>query len=532
VSETLEYVRMFARFPLGLRRFLRQKMTLQDAQDVVRRRMTQRESNFLRIAERSIYRHPGSPYLALLQMAGCTLGDLEALVRQRGLEGALLELRKADVYVTFEEFKGRKPIVRHGQIVAVTSRSFDNPAARCDFAVQTGGSTGRATSVGQDLDYIAAGAAHQALMLEAYGLWDAPTVHWQNSFPGNGWRFILQRAYLRQYARRWYVFGGWRDSAQWPKYTLASMGTLLSMRLCGARVPFPQVVRLGEAEVVARWMSQTLLAEGRCLLYSGTSRALRVGRAAEEAGLDLRGATARVGGEPITHAKYEAITRSGMCCLPTYGMNETGTLGIGCQHRSDADDVHLLHDAFAFITYPHLVEQAGVQVPAINLTSLVDSSFKVMLNYQTDDYGIVEERNCGCPFDGYGYTAHLRCIGSYSKLVGESVSLIGNEMVQILEGVLPARFGGTPLDYQLLEEEDGDGFTRLYLVIDPRIDIRDEAEVVETVYAALRRSSPMADAARAVWQQAGALRVRRKPPLTTARGKLLPLYIRRGARGP
>ena len=73
-----------------------------------------------------------------------------------------------------------------------------------------------------------------------------------------------------------------------------------------------------------------------------------------------------------------------------------------------------------------------------------------------------------CPLERYGYTEHISRIRSYSKLTGEGVTLVGSEMLRILEEVLPSRFGGSPLDYQLLEEEDEQGFTRLHLLVSPK----------------------------------------------------------------
>jgi hypothetical protein len=105
--------------------------------------------------------------------------------------------------------------------------------------------------------------------------------------------------------------------------------------------------------------------------------------------------------------------------------------------------------------------------------------------------------------------------------------MIGSEMLNILEDVLPSRFGGSPLDYQLLEQEDEQGFTRLYLVVDPQINIPDEQAVVDVTLDALRQTSAQADAARSVWQSAGTLRVRRAKPVWTARGKLMPLRTER-----
>jgi hypothetical protein len=148
-----------------------------------------------------------------------------------------------------------------------------------------------------------------------------------------------------------------------------------------------------------------------------------------------------------------------------------------------------------------------------------------MLNVESDDYGVVEDRACGCPLEAYGFITHLRQIRSFRKLTGEGVTLVGSEMMRILDETLPGKFGGSPLDYQLLEEEDDQGFTRISLVISPKVNIANEAAVIETVLEALRRSSVAADLAQAHWRQAKTLRVKRIEPIWTARGKLMPLHL-------
>jgi hypothetical protein len=203
-----------------LRRFLRQRLTLDEARRIVQERMEQRETNFLRIVERSVYGSPRSPYLPLLQGAGCELGDLRAIVKQKGLEGAL---REQGVYITYEEFKGRKPIVRNGTTIPVKASDFDNPFARRDFTSQTGGSTGLATNVALSLDYFAARASYQKLFLSAYDVMNAPTAYWLAIFPGSGFEFILQRTDLREPIHRWFSYLGWRDSTYWLKYDLATL---------------------------------------------------------------------------------------------------------------------------------------------------------------------------------------------------------------------------------------------------------------------------------------------------------------------
>jgi hypothetical protein len=186
----------------------------------------------------------------------------------------------------------------------------------------------------------------------------------------------------------------------------------------------------------------------------------------------------------------------------------------------------LTGDLFAVALHPH--EMPGSDpVQALNLTSLEPASSKVMLNYEIDDYGTVRERACGCPLHEAGYTRLMHTIRSYSKLLGEGVTLFGSDLVHIVEEVLPARFGGSPLDYQVAETEEADGSTRLHVRVHPRMSGIDEGAVVETVLSALRESSPRGDSGARVWQQAGTLRVVREAPVYTSRGKLLPIDARK-----
>jgi hypothetical protein len=532
MNDTLEYLTMYARFPIALRRFLQHPLTLDEAKAIIRERMDHREESFLKLAERSIYGCPRSPYLALLKIAGCELGDLRGLVQRKGLEGALRELREAGVYVTYEEFKGRKPMVRDGHALPIGPRDFDNPFVRRDFTLRTAGSTGLSIYVGQNLEFIAAATPHRMVALAAHGVLDLPMANWGQILPGRSVSGMLEEALYGHMPERFFSSIGWHESKYWLKYDLATYYMLFWMRLHGVRAPWPEYVSVDQALVVAHWVHDTLREHRRCLLFASPSRALRVCIAAQAAGLDLTGAVMRGGGEPVTPAKVEVMRRVGVRYIPGYGMTEAGSMAVGCAQPSDVSDVHLFQDALALITFPHVLAGSGVTVPAFNLTTILENAPIVLLNFQIDDYGVVEERHCGCELEKCGYSVHLRDIHSYSKLVGEGVTLIGNEMLHILDQVLPARFGGSPLDYQLREEEDAGGLTRLYLIISPRVDIADEQAVIEIVLRALGESSPMADAARTVWQQAQTIRIKREEPILTPGGKLLPLHLQHRARQP
>ena len=252
---------------------------------------------------------------------------------------------------------------------------------------------------------------------------------------------------------------------------------------------------------------------------------MRVCLAAQEHGFDLSGAVFWVTGEPPTPAKVRVITRTGARFVPHYALTETGYVGSGCAQPADINDLHFFNDILALIQYPRQVPGSEITVDAFHFTTLLPTAPKLMLNVESDDYGVIERRSCGCPLEAYGFTEHLRDIRSFRKLTGEGVTLIGGEMIHILEEVLPARFGGSPLDYQLLEEEDEQGFTRLSLLISPRVGAVNEQSVIDTVLESLRRSSVSANLAWAIWSQTKTLRVKRMEPIWTARGKLMPLHL-------
>jgi len=525
MNEALEYLQTFARFPFALRKFLQQRLTLDDAKRIVREGMEHREENFLRMVDRSVYGYPNSPYLPLLKMAGCELGDLRARVQQKGLEGALRDLRAAGVYITFEEFKGRQPIIRNGLTIPVMARDFDNPSMQRVFTLETGGSSGAAMNVGVDLDFVLDRSPHELLSLLAHDCLDAPSIRWNGILPAGTLRNIMRQIPFGHVPTRWFSPVGLRDSRHWLKYAAATYYIIFWLRLLGVRVPFPEYVGVEKSELVARAMGALLATHPSCLIHCSVSRALRVSLAAQKLGIDLAGANFSISSEPATLAKAKGILQSGGRCLPNYGTVETNRIATGCATPNAIDDMHVFKDAFVLFDHPYPIPGFGITVPAFNLTNLIPTAPKVMLNVQMDDYGVVEERSCGCELANFGYTTHLREIRSYTKLTGEGVTLIGNEILSVLENVLPTRFGGSPLDYQLVEEEDAQGFTRLCLVISPRVAIADEHQVIDVMLQALSHSSPMADAASTIWQQTHTLQIKRMEPQRTARGKLLPLYL-------
>ena len=224
------------------------------------------------------------------------------------------------MYITFEEFKGRRPIVRHGQTIAVQAGDFDNPFLKRHYYSESGGSTGVGSRVTHDLDHIVTQAAHQVLAFDMHKVLDVPSALWRGILPdGSGINNVLRAAHTGRVPNKWFTPIMTRDlKGPQFKYVLATYLTVVASRLLGTPVPWPQSVPLDEALVVARWAVEAVEKHGACLIQAPISRDLRVCLAAQQAELDLTGVTFRVSGEPITtgqDSRHHKLWREILCVL-------------------------------------------------------------------------------------------------------------------------------------------------------------------------------------------------------------------------
>jgi hypothetical protein len=208
-------------------------------------------------------------------------------------------------------------------------------------------------------------------------------------------------------------------------------------------------------------------------------------------------------------------------------MVETQPVGAPCGNPEALDEVHLLTQHIALIVRDHDVGN-GQSVPALILTNLLESHSRIVINLESGDYADVYERDCGCLLGQMGLSTHLSTIRSYEKLTGEGVTFMGGRLFQLVEEILPARFGGQIGDYQIAEEEDEDGLTRVSVVVAPRVGTIDEDEIIATVMEALRSKPVRTISQHAdLWEQGGTLRVVRREPHESERLKVLPLHAPR-----
>jgi hypothetical protein len=519
----------FGRFLMGLPRFLRTPMSAAEAEAILQERLAHRAQHFLTLVRDSVLDHPTSPYRPLLAEARCSYADLERMVTHDGLDATLRQLHANGVHFTFEEFKGRTPVVRNGREFPISTDDFSNPAHRRYFAVGSGGSTGPSRRARMDLAAMRGRMPHRVMFRTVHGIQDAPVARWQNIPPGNGLTHALMAVPAGERLEAWFTSSVGGSDGTSSRFLWATHVAVTFARLSGSRVCRPRHLPFDRAEELARWAHDRARTAGVAVVRAPVSRLVRVAVAAMEAGLDLQGVIMAGGGEPPTAAKVATVVRSGARFIANYSFSEVGSVGSSCLHSEDPNDQHFLQDHLALIQSPRRVPGFDLEVGAFCFTTLLPTAGKVLINVESDDYGVIEERSCGCPWERLGYPTHLRGIRSFKKLTGEGITLVGSDVERVLDEVLPARFGGSPLDYQLEEREDAHGFTQVVLRIAPQIPDVDEAAAIALVLEALRRIDAGGASASNAWRQAGTLRVAREAPHATARGKVMPLHSHRVA---
>jgi hypothetical protein len=516
---------MLWRFASGLSRFLRFPLSPEDCLLVVRQSLRDRQKNFLLLLKKAVFGYPKSPYSALLRWAGVEYGDVDRMVGQDGVETTLERLFEAGVHVGLDEFKGRRPILRNGFSLEVTSEDFDNPLLAREFEVQTSGSTGPRRRLAIDFDLLTIDASYRYLCFRAHGMEARPLAVYRAVPPGSsGIKNALFAAKFGNPLERWYSPTALSLKPSMLKSALFSSLAVCGGQLLGRRIPIPRHVPLDNAAPVSRWLATKVRMGTPALLSGPVSSLVRVVAAAKREGLDITDTMFLAGGEPITDAKVDLLSELGVRICPNWAMSEAGPLGGGCADRQAIDEIHLYRGKIAVLQHPRRLSDQST-VSALYLTTLRTETPKIMLNLESGDYGVLKKRRCGCMLGDLGLNDHLQAIRNYEKLTTGGMHFVGSEIVALVEQVLPDAFGGHPTDYQIVEEEEG-AVTHVSLVISPRVGVMEEHVVVNRVLEYLARGSRGNRMMAEHWKQAGALRVVRHEPFSTPEGKIPPLRVR------
>lgn len=520
------------RYVKGLRNFLQEPLSREEAYYQIGHQLEQRQQSFLLMVKRGIYEEPQSPYRRLLHNAGITYEDIASRIQQIGVEPLLGELFDAGVYVTLNEFKSRQPIQRPGFECVTKPSDFDNPLIKQQYEGQTGGTRSKGHRIIIDFDALTHEAAYTHRLLECFKLHDRPHASWRIPPPGvAGIKMMFRCVKNGIHVEKWFTpirLFQWPDTiTRYLKHYAFLYYTLHTSRIMGNPIPTPEYVPYSQAHRIARWLEKQVQHGQPAALDTTPSAAVRICQAALQNRIDIHGTFFQLGGEPLTEGKFNHICQAGCRAVTYYSMAEVGRISTPCPNASCPDDTHLLIDKLAVLQRPTTME-IDSPVDGFYYTTLLLSCPKLMLNVESGDYGNLEKRTCGCLWEKAGFPMHMSNIRSYEKLTTEGMHFLGSEIYFLIENTLPQKYGGCSTNYQLLEREK-DGLTRLYIVISPQIGELNEVDVVDTVVEELRKLPGAMAMVTRLLASGNTIQVLRREPYTTRVGKTFPIHIEKRA---
>lgn len=516
--------------PAAVRAVLAEPISLSQAEDEVRKRLHGRAQSFLDFARTEVFEKRRNPYHRMLKSAGCDYADLEQEVQKQGVERALERLALAGVYLTSEEYKGKKPVVRGQESFSVVPEDFECHDPGPSFTIQSSGTSNRPMESRRSLDRRGK-AISMGIFLAAHGLFSYAHGLYDAILPaGGGLTNLLIYAKLGIPTERWFA----REvPVPWPVKWFGALTTQMIVRAakrCPAGFPAPEVIGVNDTQRIVRWIEEKRRLGQPCCVTCAASNAARIARGAWDLGVSLEGTKFVVSGEPFTKAKKESIERVGARAASRFssGLKINSGIGYGCANPIYDDEVHVHQHSIAVVTHPQSLFDDGAEIHPLMVTTLHRSAGKFLLNVQNGDYATFSRRDCGCALEKVGLTLHLHGIRSFEKFTSEGMNYFATDLFELLERTLPCEFGGGPGDYQLVEEEDHAGQTRLTLLVHPAVTGGfDEAKLLSRLQQGMAQGSRNNRFMSKLWQDAGTFRMLRQAPYASARGKILPLHIKR-----
>ena len=492
-----------------------------DPEGAVRANLLRREENFLGLVRRGVFENPRSPYSHLFRHAGCTHGDLSRLVRSDGLEGTLGRLREAGVYLTHAELKGG-PVRRGGLEIPNDAAATGNPAAGAGIETVSSGSRSGGTATSSSNEYRRHRECYEVLARKELAREGTACAFLRPFLPHPGALIGMAGwAAAGVPAERWFATGK-VQSGNSQAYVAATRFLVAEARLAGRRIPFPTFLAPDDFLTPARWIADNKSQGRTTFLRAGVSAAARVCAAAIDAGLDVSGTSILAGGEALSPARQRVFDAAGATAHGRYAISEIGTVGIGCRQMK-GNSVHLFGDAVAVIGHRRPAPYVGAEVNSLLFTSVHPDASRILINAEMEDAAIVAPATCECAFSRLGFNTVLRDIYSFGKLSGHGITLAGDVLLGILEEQLPARFGGRPGDYQLVETE-GASQLELRLRISPRTKPSNPDEVRLFFLEQVRRVYGGELSAR-TWETTRSIQTEIAEPHATRTGKVHALHL-------
>jgi len=513
----------------GLRGYFRDPVTPEKASEEIRRAVETREQRFLELVRTQVYDRETSPYLKLFRMAGCDFADLQSHICRHGLEETLEKLAEEGVYLTQDEFKGKKEVVRGAQSFAVSRKDLQlQDADRGLILTQSSGTRGEPQRFALSLDHLATSSSlSTAIFFSAHDLFRYSHAIYDAILPTTGGiRYLLRFAKIGIKTDRWFArrvpLNSWPEAAF---HHLTTSLIVLGTKFFGPGSPWPEFLDGHEVGRIVNWIAEKKRVGEACCVRTTASNAVRIARTAQEMGQFLDGAKFVVSGEPLTESKRAFIEKVGGHAIPCYGCAGLNQIGYGCGNPRHTDDLHVSLNILAVIQQPRPMDANGLAIRPFLFTTLSPLSPLLHINVENGDFGVMETRQCGCALEKAGLTLHLHHVRSFEKLTSEGMNYFYGDLFEFFEKVLPAEFGGGPGDYQLVEEEDGNAKTRLTLVVHPEVRQFDEGKIFARLRAVLADGPRGHRFMTGVWENAGTFRLKRQVPYASPRGKILPLDI-------
>jgi hypothetical protein len=361
------------------------------------------------------------------------------------------------------------------------------------------------------------------VLFAAHGWLERPLVFWTPTHTGLANRYLKCAKFGKRYTK-WFAMATMAAPQDWIRSKVVHG---LARRLAG--LPHPERVPLNQPGRVCDYLVDLVEMGTPPVVNTSPSAAARLSMEAKARGKTLDGVAFLLGAEPLTPARRATIEDSGAMAVPTYGTSESGWIGAQFPGLNKCDEVHIFRDAYAVIAQrPEPTDSTHPGRPLM-FTNLRPASAKVLLNAELGDAAILETESTSWPATELGYTQRIHTIRSFRKITAWGTTFAQADLYPVLEQVLPARFGGSATSYQLVEQEDSRGIPQLVLLISPAVGEIDQGAVRSTLLQEIERLRSYYGFMATMLAQAGAIRIERREPMATARGKVLPvLTLSRG----
>jgi len=508
--------------------FLRERITVQRAEEEIKRALNSREDRFLELVRTQVYKRPSSPYLRLLKYAGCEFSDLRTYIHQHGLEGTLEHLAREGVYLTADEFKGKKEVVRGRLSFRFFPTDFERKDTSPGFAIQSSGTMNRPVPSFISLDYLAMRTFVTSIFFYAHNLFSYSHAMYDSILPGpGGVNNLLTYCRIGMPADRWFARKIPVNTRLESMYFYLTTYLLVLMgKSFGSGFPKPEFLDIGEVSGIVDWIVEMNRKGKACCITAAASNATRIARVAWEMGLSLEGTKFIVAGDPLTEGKRGIIERAGGTSIPRYSYGGGLNVGFGCANPIHTDEIHVNQHMLALICHPCPRTEDGLPIYPLLCSTLHPAATTLLLNVENGDFATLHSRGCGCGLEKVGLNLHLHSIRSFEKFTSEGMNYFYGDLYELFEKTFPSEFGGGPGDYQLVEEEDSNGQTRLTLLVHPEVGKLDEDRLLSRLMEGLAQGSRGNRFMSKLWQDAGTFRIKREIPFASPRGKILPLHIR------